>query len=222
MAEFAHIAFYDLDHTILSGNSATYLVEEARQRGIMTPKQYRHALYLSILYKMNLGDPTRMINRMLSWLGGLRAETVTKLCREVFEEILIQQIRPEIVEAIEGHTRNRGKNVLLSSATKPICEPITAHLDLEDMICTLLHEENGVLTGSTEGKLVYGKEKKIRMLDYCENNGFDPRTAYYYGDSVTDQYVMEAVGYPVAVAPDKKLLKIARAKRWEILTLDRP
>ncbi len=42
-------------------------------------------------------------------------------------------------------------------------------------------------------------------------------TAWYYGDSHTDKYVMEAVGFPVAVSPDKKLLKIANRNNWPIL-----
>ena len=85
------------------------------------------------------------------------------------------------------------------------------------MICTRLESENGLLTGNTSGKLVYGPEKKVRMLAYCRENDQDPAEAWYYGDSHTDSYVMEAVGNPVAVSPDKKLLKIARRNDWSIL-----
>ena len=98
--KFKYIAFYDLDHTIFKGNSATYLVEEARQRGVMSPKQYRHALWLSLIYKLNIGDPTRMINRMLSWLKGLQEESIMKLCREVFHNSLIGTLRTEILDSL--------------------------------------------------------------------------------------------------------------------------
>ena len=216
-----YIAFYDLDHTILTGNSATLLVEEARLRGIMSPKQYRHALYLSILYKLNLGDPTRMINRMLSWLRGLREDLVLDLCREVFKNALVDTIRPEILESMSGHRKNRGANVLLSSATAPICTPVSEHLEMDDVICTLLEADNGILTGKTDGPLVYGPEKKKRMFSYCASRSISPADAYYYGDSYTDRHVMDAVGYPVAVSPDARLLKIARQKNWPILIRDR-
>lgn len=218
---FDYIAFYDLDHTILKGNSATSLVEEARKRGFMSPKQYRHAIWLSILYKLNLGDPTRMIHRMLSWLRGLREDAVRELCREVFSDLLAVTIRPEILEAISFHKNNGGANVLLSSATSPICKPVSEHLELDDVICTRLASESGLLTGRTEGRLVYGLEKKSRMLSYCASFGMSPAEAFYYGDSYTDQYVMDAVGFPVAVSPDTKLLKIAQQKNWPVLSLDR-
>lgn len=218
---FDYIAFYDLDHTILKGNSATFLVEEARLRGMMSPKQYRHAVYLSILYKMNLGDPTRMINRMLSWLRGLREAAVRDLCREVFSDSLIATIRPEILDSMEHHRRNRGANVLLSSATAPICAPISEYLELDDVICTRLASQQGILTGKTEGPLVYGVEKKNRMLSYCTTHGISPDEAYYYGDSFTDHHVMGAVGNPVAVSPDARLLKLALQYNWPIMIRDR-
>ncbi len=218
---FNYIAFYDLDHTILHGNSATYLVEEARQRGIMTPRQYRLAVYLYIFYKLNIGDPTKMINRMLLWLKGLREDSIIKLCQEVFRESLVGTIRTEILSSLEEHRRKNGAIVLLSSATSPICEPVSIHLDFDDVICTRLATDNGALTGKTDGKLVYALEKKHRLNSYCQEQGYDPNDAYYYGDSKTDLFVMEAVGNPVAVSPDKRLLKIAIARNWPIIAGDR-
>ena len=187
----------------------------------MSPKQYRHALYLAILYKMNLGDPTKMINRMLSWLKGLPEESIKKLCREVFMDNLVQIIRPEILASMKDHRTMNGANVLLSSATSPICEPVSEYLEMDDVICTQLASENGILTGKTDGKLVYGSEKKKRLIDYCGSQGYKPAESYYYGDSYTDQYVMGSVGHPVAISPDRRLLKIANKHNWPILVRDR-
>jgi len=217
MTDFKHIAFYDLDHTILDGNSATHLVQEAHKRGVMSERQFRHAVWLSILYKLNIGDPTRMINRMLSWLKGVKEESIMQLSKEIFEGLIKETIRPAIVETIREHREKGRAVVLLSSASTPICRPVSNHLELDDIICTRLESENGILTGRTRGKLVYAAEKKVRMLDYCIEKGCDPKDAWYYGDSYTDKYVMEAVGHPVAVSPDIRLLKIARRKHWPIL-----
>jgi HAD superfamily hydrolase (TIGR01490 family) len=158
-----------------------------------------------------------MINRMLSWLKGLQEESIMTLSREIFDLMIKDTIRPEILETIREHRANKGAVVLLSSASTPICQPVSQHLGLDEMICTRLESKNGILTGRTLGKLVYGTEKKVRMLEFCAENNFDPMDAWYYGDSHTDRYVMEAVGNPVAVSPDKKLLKIVRMKNWPIL-----
>jgi putative phosphoserine phosphatase/1-acylglycerol-3-phosphate O-acyltransferase len=217
MLDFTYIAFYDLDHTILDGNSATHLVQEAHNRGVMTERQYRLAVWLSILYKLNIGEPIKMINRMLSWLTGLQEASIMKLSQEIFDQIIKETIRPEILETIREHRAKKAAVILLSSATTPICLPVTRFMELDDVICTQLESENGILTGHTRGKLVYGPEKKVRMLAYCREKEYDPREAWYYGDSHTDRYVMEAVGYPVAVSPDKRLLKIAKRNKWPIL-----
>jgi phosphoserine phosphatase len=111
--------------------------------------------------------------------------------------------------------------VLLSSATSPICEPVAAHLELDAMICTHLETRDGAFTGRTQGRLVYGKEKKRRMLSFCLEHEGDASDAWYYGDSHTDRFVMEAVGNPVAVSPDRRLKKIAVRHTWPILADDR-
>lgn len=220
--KYRYIAFYDLDRTIFTGNSATSLVEEARRRGVMNGRQFRHALYLSLLYKLDWQDPARIISRMLTWLKGMTETAARQLCLEVFESNLLQTIRPEITREMQKHQEKHGANVLLSSATSLICEPVAAHLHLDDVICTHLEEVDGVLTGATRGKLVYGREKKIRLMDYCRKEDHDPAEAYYYGDSKTDVYVMETVGHPVAVSPDQQLLAVARERDWRVLEVSGP
>jgi HAD superfamily phosphoserine phosphatase-like hydrolase len=158
-----------------------------------------------------------MINRMLSWLKGLKEAEIIALAQEIFESTIKDTIRPEILETIHEHRAANGSVVLLSSATNPICYPVTKYMGLDAMICTQLETSGGTLTGNTSGKLVYGPEKKVRMLAFCRDHGIDPQEAWYYGDSHTDRYVMEAVGNPVAVSPDKRLQRIAKRKHWPIL-----
>jgi HAD superfamily hydrolase (TIGR01490 family) len=221
MKKYKYIAYYDLDHTILKGNSATALVEESRSRGVMTSGQYRYAVWLAILYKLNFGDPVKMINRMLSWLKGLRESDIKLLCEEIYHASIKETIRPEILESFEMHRSSGAALVLLSSATEPICEVVARHLQLDAVICTHLETLDGAFTGRTKGKLVYGTEKKHRLIKFSREQECDTEKAWYYGDSHTDQHVMEAVGNPVAVSPDKRLKKIAIRQNWPILVNDR-
>lgn len=221
MKNSKYIAFYDLDHTILTGNSATALVEESRKRGVMSSGQYRHAVWLALLYKLNLGDPVKMITRMLSWLKGLKESEIKLLCEEIYQTIIQKTIRPEILKSFEMHRTSGAAVVLLSSATEPICAVVARHLNMDAIICTRLETLNGSFTGQTQGKLVYGAEKKHQMLSFCNEYLCDTKKAWYYGDSHTDRHVMEAVGNPVAVSPDKGLKKIAIRNKWPILVDDR-
>lgn len=217
MEKFGYIAFYDLDHTILEGNSATFLVDEARKRGIMSGRHFRHAVWISILYKLRIGNSTKMIIRMLSWLKGLRESDIDQLCEDVFTIHLKSRIRPEILETMQKHRAQNGAVVLLSSASDPICRRVYDYLKMDDIICSRLEAVDGLLTGNTEGPLVYAKEKANRLIDYCKEHGYKQSEAYHYGDSFTDEYVMNEVGFPIAVNPDKKLLSIALKKGWSII-----
>ncbi|MCP4311002.1 MAG: HAD-IB family hydrolase [Bacteroidetes bacterium] len=218
---FDYVAFYDLDHTILVDNSATHLINEARKRGVMSEKLFRQAVWLSILYKLGIGNSTKMIIRMLSWLKGLKSDVVIQLCVEVFTEQIVDKIRPEILETIREHRSRKGCVVLLSSASSPICTPVAKYLKMDDLICSQLESVDGILTGNTKGKLVYEKEKENRLIAYCKEHRYSVAEAYYYGDSFTDEHVMSAVGHPVAVDPDKRLLRVAQKKNWEILIRNR-
>ncbi len=219
--KFDYVAFYDLDHTILEDNSATHLVREARKRGIMGKRLFRYAVLISILYKLGIGNSTKMIIRMLSWLKGLKADTIYQLSEEVFSEHIVEKFRPEILETIQEHKSRKGGVVLLSSASEPICKPVAKYLEMDDLICTQLESHDGILTGTTRGKLVYAKEKETRLRSYCKKHGYSEADAYYYGDSFTDEHVMKAVGHPIAVDPDKRLLKIALKNGWTIMSRNR-
>ncbi len=75
----------------------------------------------------------------------------------------------------------------------------------------------GSLQGTRKGNWYTARRKKKRLLSYCNANGYNPEDAYYYGDSIADVHVMKAVGHPVAVSPDKKLLKIATRRAWQVM-----
>jgi len=146
---------------------------------------------------------------------------MVEFCQEIFDNVIIKRIRPAILDSLDVQRKAGAAVVLLTSATEAVSRPVAQHLKMDDLICTDLEEENGFYTGKTVGRLVYGKEKEVRMLAWCREHGFNPQEAYYYGDSFMDRYVMEAVGYPVAVDPDSRLLKLAVQKNWSILVRER-
>jgi HAD superfamily hydrolase (TIGR01490 family) len=214
---YKYIAFFDLDETILNANSASFLVKESRARGIMSKRHYREAIFLSILYKLDWRDATKIIYKMLEWLKGVPRKSIEVLCEDVFKNSMVQLIRPEIIKEFAFHRSNGGAVVLLSSAATFVCIPVVNHLEMEDLICSRMDDADGILTGKPIGNLVFGKEKKYRLLSYCNGEGYDPEDAYYYGDAISDKYVLGAVGHPVCVDPDKLLAREATKRNWRIL-----
>lgn len=213
----SYIAAYDLDKTILKVNSSRLVVKASRDMGLMSKSDFLQAIYYSVLYKFDLRDANLIVTEMTRWLGGLKELKVIELINKHAIPLMLDLIRPEIITTMAEHRKNNGKVILLSSALPYLCDPIAKHLEMEDVICSRLETIDGIFTGKPKRRLVFGKEKAVRMKEYCEEHGFDLEKAYYYGDAWTDHFVLEAVGNPVCVKPEIKLRSRARKRGWQII-----
>jgi HAD superfamily hydrolase (TIGR01490 family) len=212
----SYIVFFDLDRTILNRNSGSIIVRQAYKKGLMSTRNLIQAIWLSYMYKFNLCETKLIIQKMGTWVKGLRFEEIDELSREVVNQFLIENIRPEIIKAINSHRKNNARLGILSSAISSICVPVSRYLGIEEIICSVMETIEGIMTGSPVGNFCFGDEKRIRLLSFCEKNNLDPAQAWYYSDSISDLPVFKVVGHPVCVSPDKKLTRIAREKGWEI------
>lgn len=212
-----YVAFFDIDKTVLNINSGSVLVREAYKKGQMGISDLLHAIYLSLLYKFNLRDPTLIISGMGKWLKGKTTDEVKELSEHVVNKYLIDSIRPEIRTEIRFHKDQNAEIVILSSVMVEICTQLGSHLETDNCICTRMEVKDGVFTGIPENKFCFDDEKRVRLLDYCETKKYNPEEAFYFGDSISDLRALEVVGHPVCVAPDKKLAAIARERGWRII-----
>lgn len=154
---------------------------------------------------------------MTGWLRGLKESDVVSLIDTHAVPEMLKLIRPEIRNEIKRHKDNHARLILLSSALPYLCDPIARDLEMDDIVCSKLQLRDGIFTGKPEGRLVFGKEKRIRMKEYCTSNNFPLDTAWYYGDAFTDRFVMLAVGNPVCVKPELKLGWMAKRRGWKII-----
>jgi HAD superfamily hydrolase (TIGR01490 family) len=212
-----HIAFFDLDRTITKAISGKELAKGAFRKGIMSNSDLIRAIYLSLLFKLNLRDPLKIIDDMLVWVAGIPEQTMIELCNEIFRNVLLPSIYREARGEIIAHKEGKNKVVILSSSLAPICMEIAKTLKMDDFLCSDLEVKNGFLTGHPIGQLCFGEEKVVRLEKYCEINNSKPSDAWYYGDSISDLPVLIAVGNPVCVNPDNKLKKEALLRGWKIL-----
>jgi HAD superfamily hydrolase (TIGR01490 family) len=214
--EISYIAFFDLDRTIIKAVSGNELAKGARKRGLMKVPDLVQALYLSLVYKIGIKDPLKIVYKMTEWVKGMPEETLEKLCQDVYNEVLLPSLHREAGPEIKMHKEKGAKVVILSSSLAPICKGIAASLDIDDIICSKLETIDGVLTGRPSGKLCFGDEKLTRLRKYCELNNSTTESAWYYADAITDLPVLSIVGVPVCINPEKKLLRVARRKGWKV------
>ena len=111
--------------------------------------------------------------------------------------------------------------IIVSTSGAEVVEPIGAMLGADKVIATRLAIEDGKYTGDIRF-YAYAENKAKAIRDLARKRGYDLAGSYAYSDSVTDVYMLEEVGHPHAVNPDKELRKIARERDWPILVFDKP
>ncbi len=212
-----YLVLFDLDKTLLTTNSGKVLVWASYKKGLLTTLNLLKAIILSLIYKLRLKNSVKITELMVKWLKDVPETSVKDLANNVVKRKLIHMLRPSMIREIERHRAQGAHIVILSAALPYICWPLANHLKLDDIICSSMEIENGVFTGRPDGKICIEKEKEIRIQQYCLDKSYNLEETYCYCDSYSDRFALELAGNPICVAPDKRLRKLAKIRKWPVM-----
>ena len=210
-----YVAFFDLDHTILNVSSGRIMFEGSRIHKLIGRKEIYDAIIMTILNRMGILSEESAIERSLKWYQGMSGE-MFKATMDYCAEKLTSEIRNDARKEVRFHQDQGAHTVILTASTASLCNPIKMKLQMDDMICTELEFFDDRFTGKMKGRYCFGTEKLVRARQYCKDKEMNMEDAFYYADSIADLPVLEAVGVPVCVTPDRKLERIALKRRWKI------
>jgi HAD superfamily hydrolase (TIGR01490 family) len=212
-------AFFDLDRTLISGSSAFILAASARSAGLLQTSQFVRDAGSAIRFKLvGASDRTTdgVRDRVLGAVRGMRQDDLIALNAEVLPKLLAK-IRPEARRLLDLH-RHAGRNTyIVSAAPVEIVESLAHSLGMTAGIGTRGKVEDGVYNGELAGPFCYGPGKVVAMEEIARWDGLDLAQCYAYSDSSSDLPMLQAVGHPVAVNPDTRLTRHARANGWPIV-----
>jgi HAD superfamily hydrolase (TIGR01490 family) len=211
-----YVAFFDLDHTLISEVSGKILMQQAYKNGILSSNYIFQGIIFSILHKFDLINPDRIMDKMVNNLKGISESTIKELINKIFDNHFKRVVKEKAKTEIKQHKNNQGKTVILSASLPYICKPLKEILEMDDIICSSLEVQNGIFTGKPIGNFCYGKEKYLRAIQYCEEFNFSLTEAYFYTDSISDLPLLQVVGNPICVCPDSTLRQIAVKSNWII------
>jgi HAD superfamily hydrolase (TIGR01490 family) len=218
-------AFFDLDKTVIATSSVMALGGTFYREGLISKRTIVRGLYAQAVYLLVGADENkmdRMREAMLTLTRGWDQKHVKELVREALDEVLTPVIYAEALELIEEHRKAGRKTVIISSSPTETVEPIGDYLGVDDVIATRAGiDENGHYTGDLEF-YAYAAHKADAMREMAVAEGLDLASSYAYSDSITDLPMLELVGNPVAVNPDRELARVAREREWDIRYFQRP
>jgi HAD superfamily hydrolase (TIGR01490 family) len=214
------LAIFDLDNTLLAGDSdhawGEFLVEES----IVDADEYEKAN--DRFYQEYLNGELDIMHYLSFALQPLAHHDMKQLLawREEFVE---KKIRPMMqsgaTELLDSH-RAQGHTLLIITATNRfVTEPVAELLGIEHLIATEPELVNGRYTGEVAGVPSFQDGKVTRLRDWLESTGESLDGAWFYSDSHNDAPLLRKVENPVAVDPDPTLESIAKENGWKIMSL---
>lgn len=217
-------AFFDLDKTIIAKSSALAFSKPFQAGGLISRRAVLRSAYAQFVYLVGGADHDQM-EKMREFLSAMTAGWDVATVREVVADALHNVVDPlvydEAVSLIEEHRAAGRDVVIVSTSGSEVVEPIGAMLGADDVVATRLVEVDGHYTGEI-AYYAYAEEKARAVRRLARERGYDLDRCFAYSDSATDVPMLEAVGHPYAVNPDKELRRVATARDWPILVFTRP
>jgi HAD superfamily hydrolase (TIGR01490 family) len=219
-------AFFDLDRTVMAGASTWYFGAAALKHGMYDRRQLaRDALRAAAFARRGSTDSSAdaVRDHILGAIRGLRRSDTEALVPDVLGPIL-GRLHPEVYLRILEHERRGQPTYLCSASPFEILMPIARALSMTGGVLGTVAsvDDEGVYTGELERPFCYGDGKRLAIVDESHTRGIDLDASYAYSDSASDVPMLEAVGHPVVVNPDRELRALARQRGWEQLQVGRP
>ena len=210
-------AFFDLDGTLITANSAALWMKRERRHGRVTRRQMTRAAFYLLAYKLGFINMDKVLKKALQTVRGLEEETIRQWTHAWFHSEVEQFAAPGGLAAIEEH-RSRGELVVLhTSASRYESEAACEFFKMDAFLCTRYKVEDGRFTGDFVRPMCYGEGKVAHAERFAEANGVDLDRSYFYTDSITDLPMLRRVSNPRVVNPDPRLKRRAKRRGWPIL-----
>lgn len=209
-------AFFDVDHTLLSANTGLRWARHQHRAGAVSTADLLRAAYWVLRYRFTHLDHESLIARVAASYAGTPVAVAVGEMRTWFEAEMTRFIRPAGRARVAEHLAAGHVVALLSSGTRYTLEPLADLLGVPHVIGTVFEERDGRLTGRHIVPACAGYGKVVHAERFADEHGVDLKASFAYTDSHADMALLERVGRPVAVTPDRRLRREATRRGWPI------
>jgi HAD superfamily hydrolase (TIGR01490 family) len=216
-------AFFDLDKTVIARSSMMAFAPSFRRHGLLSRRSMARGAWTQLVYLRWGAGPRRLARiqqSVLALTAGWSRAAVGELVAADIEAAIDPITHAEAVERILEHRAAGRTVVLVSAAPEEIVEPIGRRLGVDHVIASqAIIDADGRYTGRL-ARYAYGPAKAALIGDLAAERGIDLEASWAYTDSFTDLPMLEVVGHPVVVNPDRPLRRVARMRGWAVERFD--
>jgi len=221
----AEAAFFDLDRTVIAKDAMAAFGGPLRRGGLIRRRSLIELGFAQVIYLI-LGSTEQRLERIrqvaLKVTRGWARADVDAIVSGALESVVEPIIYDEAMDLIDEHRQAGRRVVIVSASPSELVRPLARHLGVDDVIASEAALDGD---GRYTGELAFfctGREKADAVRLFAEREGIDLGRSYAFSDAFTDVPLLELVGHPVAVNPDRALAKVAAERGWETRTFTRP
>lgn len=217
-------AFFDLDKTIIAKSSALAFGRPFYRDGLITRRDMVKSAYAQLVFRIGGADELQMArirDHIAELCKGWRVEQVNQIVNETLAELISPYVYAEAAALIQEHRRAGRDVVIVSTSGEEIVRPIAEQLGITDVIATRMVVRDGRYTGEI-AYYAAGPTKAEAARNLAKERDYDLSSSYAYSDSISDIPLLETVGYPTAVNPDRALRRVAIERDWQVLEFRHP
>jgi putative phosphoserine phosphatase/1-acylglycerol-3-phosphate O-acyltransferase len=214
-------AFFDLDRTLLAGASGEVFSEAMRSAGLVSRSIPGERLLFRMFNAIGETLPSMALARQAVTLSKGRPRAAVQAAAESVAEQLASMLQP-FADSVFARHREAGRPLVLATTTPyDLVKPFADLIGLDDVVATRWTvNADGTYDGTLAGPFVWSAGKLAAVREWAEQHDVDLDESYAYSDSVYDVPLLAAVGFPIVVNPDPRMMVFAAARRWPVLNLD--
>lgn len=214
------LALFDLDNTLLNGDSDYLWGRFMIEQGIVDGDEYEQrnqGFYDQ--YRQGTLDISEFLAFQLQPLATHPAQQLQQWRASFIDHKIAPIMLPAARALIDRHRSQGDTPVIITATNRFITEPIARDFGVKHLIATEPEMCEGRYTGRATGVPCFQSGKVERLRQWLAESGEDLANSWFYSDSHNDLPLLEQVTNPVAVDPDDRLREEAENRSWPIISL---
>jgi HAD superfamily hydrolase (TIGR01490 family) len=217
-------AFFDLDKTVIAKPALVAFTPALYRDGLVSRRMMARGAIAGMRFRLQGTSPERMARYQTKGLEIIKGWDSTRVASAVeasVSHIVPRIVFPAVVERIAEHRRVGFRTFLVSAGPEEVVGPVARFLGVDEVIASRAEVDDEACYTGRATFWAYGPAKAVAIAEVAESDGIDLASSAAYSDSATDLPMLESVGNPTAVNPDRRLAKVAADRGWPVLRVRR-
>lgn len=211
-------AVFDIDNTLIRGSVLAPAGVALARSGIIDVRNLARVAWRQGWFRITGTEPRlgTIRTQALDAIRGIHAAHIEAVLDEVARKILAESTHRRSIELLQQHLRAGHEVWLATAGPGALARRLAELLGAHGAIGTEVRVVNGVCTGELDGHVLHGRRKADAVAELAANRGWDLTQVHAYSDSVNDLPLLNLVGRPAVVNPDRRLARHAGAVNWPV------